>query len=91
MIVWQLDLQLPMQSVPITTDNVSSNSAHGEVYSIPHYVIEFVSDSRQVWWFSPGTPVSSTNNTDRHDMPEILLNVAWSTPLNLYVFYDVFL
>jgi hypothetical protein len=76
-----LDLQLPMQSVPITTDNVSSNSAHGEVYSIPHYVIKFVSDSRQLW-FSPGTPVSSTNNTDRHNIP---------TPLNLYVFYDVFL
>ena len=30
-IVWQLDLQLPMQSVPITTEDVSSNPAHGEV------------------------------------------------------------
>jgi len=39
-----LDLQLPMQSVPITTKVVSSNPAHGEVYSIQHYVIEFVSD-----------------------------------------------
>jgi hypothetical protein len=27
-------------------------------------------------WFSPGTPVSSTNNTDRHDIAEILLKVA---------------
>ena len=27
-------------------------------------------------WFSSGTPVSSTNKTDRHDMAEILLNVA---------------
>ena len=27
-------------------------------------------------WFSPGTPVSSTNKTDRHDMTEILLRVA---------------
>jgi hypothetical protein len=26
-IVWQLDLQLPMQSVPITTNIVSSNPA----------------------------------------------------------------
>jgi hypothetical protein len=26
-------------------------------------------------WFSPGTPVSSTNKTDRHDMTEILLKV----------------
>jgi hypothetical protein len=32
-IVWYLDLQLPMQSVPITTDVVSSNLAQGEVYS----------------------------------------------------------
>jgi hypothetical protein len=43
-----LDLQLPMQSVPITTNVVSSNIAHGEVYSIQHYVIKFVSDLRQV-------------------------------------------
>jgi hypothetical protein len=33
-IVWQLDLQLPMQSVPITTDVVSSNLDQGEVYNI---------------------------------------------------------
>jgi hypothetical protein len=33
-----------MHSVPITTNIVSSNPAHGEVYSIQHYVIEFVSD-----------------------------------------------
>ena len=33
-IVWQLNLQLPMQSVPITTKVVSSNPAHGEMYSI---------------------------------------------------------
>jgi len=46
-----LDLQLPMQSVPITTNVVSSNPAHGEVYSIQHYVIKFVSDFRQVGGF----------------------------------------
>jgi hypothetical protein len=28
------------------------------------------------WWFSPGTPVSSTNRTDCHDITEILLKVA---------------
>ena len=27
-------------------------------------------------WFSPGTPVSSTNKTDLHDITEILLKVA---------------
>ena len=29
-IVWKLDLQLPMQSVPITTDVVGSNLHQGE-------------------------------------------------------------
>jgi hypothetical protein len=38
-IMWLLDLQLPMQSVPITTNIVSSNSANGEVHSIQHHVI----------------------------------------------------
>jgi hypothetical protein len=32
-IMW-LVLQLPMQSVPIATDIVSSNLDHGEVYNI---------------------------------------------------------
>ena len=50
-IVWLLALQLPMQSVPITIKVVSSNPAEGEVYSIPHYVIKFVSDLRQVGGF----------------------------------------
>jgi hypothetical protein len=40
-----------MQSVPITTKVVSSNPVHGEVYSIQHYVIKFVSDLRQVGGF----------------------------------------
>ena len=30
-------------------------------------------------WFSPGTPVSSTNKTDCHDIIEILLKVALDT------------
>ena len=33
-IVWKLDLQLPLQSVPITIDVVSSNLDQGEVYNI---------------------------------------------------------
>ena len=63
----------------ITTKVVSSNPAHGEVYFIQHYVIKFISDLRQV---SPGSPVSSTNKTDRHDIhfvTEILLKVALNT------------
>ena len=39
MIIWQLDLQLPVQSMPITTKVLTSNPVHGEVYLIKHYVI----------------------------------------------------
>ena len=67
-----------MQSVPITTKVVSSNSVHGEVYSIQHYVIKFVSDLKQVNGFLREL-YSSTNKTDRHDTTAILLNVALST------------
>jgi hypothetical protein len=42
------DLQLPMQSVAITTNIMSSNPAHCKVYSIQHYVIKFVNDFRQI-------------------------------------------
>jgi hypothetical protein len=38
-------------SVPITTNVVSSNPVHGEVYSIQHYMIKFVSDLREVGGF----------------------------------------
>ena len=51
MIVWLLYLQLPVQSVPITTKVMSSNPAHGGMYSIQHYVIKFVCDLRQVGGF----------------------------------------
>jgi hypothetical protein len=34
-------------------------------------VIKFVSDLRQVGGFSPGTPVSSTNNTDSHEIEHL--------------------
>ena len=43
--------KLHMQSVPITTKVVSSNTVHGEVYLIQHYMIKFVSDLGQVGGF----------------------------------------
>ena len=49
-IVWWLDLQLPVQSVPLATKVVSSTPVNGEVYTIQHYVM-FVSDLRQVSGF----------------------------------------
>jgi len=42
---------IPVQSVLITTKVASLNPTHGEVYSIQHYVIKFVSDLRQVSGF----------------------------------------
>ena len=47
-IVWQLVLQLPMQSIHTTTNVVSTSPAHGEVLSIHSYVIKFVSELWQV-------------------------------------------
>ena len=46
-----------------------------------YYVIKFVSDLQQVGgrWFSPSTPVSSTNENNCHDITEILLKVAFNT------------
>jgi len=48
---WSYNSWIPMQSVPMTTNVVRSKSVHGEVYSIKHYVIKFVSDLRQVGGF----------------------------------------
>ena len=71
-----------MQSVPNTT-NVSSNPVHGEVYSMQHYVMKFVSDLREIGGF---LQVSFTNEIDHHDITEILLKVALSTiNLNLHL------
>ena len=50
-IVWELDLQLHVESVPITTNVVSSNPLHDDVYVMQHYVIQVVSDLRQVYGF----------------------------------------
>jgi len=38
----------------------------------------------QGWWFSPGTPASSTTKTDRHDIAEILLKVALNTKIQIH-------
>ena len=59
------DLQLPVQSVPITTNIVSN--------------LDTTFCNKVCQWFSPDTLVSSTNKTDRHDITEILLKVALNT------------
>jgi len=55
-------IYIPMQSVPITTNVVSSNPTQ----AIQHYVINFVSDLRQVGgflrvlWFPPPIKLTAT-------------------------------
>ena len=36
-------------------------------------------------WFSPGTPASSTTKTGRHDIAEILLEVAFNTKIHSFI------
>ena len=57
-----------VQSAPIITYIVNLNPAHGEVYSIQHYVIKDCQWLVASQWFSP---VSFTNKTDRHKITEI--------------------
>ena len=63
-----MDLQLHVETVHITTKAMSSNPAHGGVYSIQLYMIKFVSDLRQVGGFlrvlrfPPPGSISSQNN-----------------------------
>ena len=56
---------------------MSSNPVHGGLHSIQHYMIKFSVTCDMS--FSPGTPVTSTNKTDLHDITEILLKVELNT------------
>ena len=55
-----MDLQLHVQSVPITTKVFSSNLAHCKVYSKQHYVIKCVGDFLQVVRFPPPIKLAAT-------------------------------
>jgi hypothetical protein len=62
---------------------VSANLDQGQEYNLMS-----VATGR---WFSPGTPVSSTNKTDCNDIAGILLKVALNTmkptnQLNIHVY-----
>ena len=66
-IVWKLDLQLPVVSVPITL-KFKPCSWWGVLYTtLCDKVCKWLVTG---WWFSPGTPVFSTNKTDYHDITE---------------------
>jgi hypothetical protein len=73
---------------------VGSNNSYKPITNMPSFVnykkgctqLAVVSDKvyqllAQGWWFSPGTPASSTTKTGRHDIAEILLKVALNTKI----------
>ena len=66
-----------MQLVPITTNVVSLNPAYGKVYLVLYTTL--CDKVCQVSVFFPGTPVTSTNKTDRRNIAEILLKVGLNT------------
>ena len=58
-----------------------------EWFPCDNYVIKCISDLQQVGrLFSSGTPVSSTNETDSHDITAILLKVTLKHPNRSHVF-----
>ena len=64
--------------VTVNSNNfVSSN--HAQVLNTTLHVCVEILWLTTGPWFSPGTPVSSTNKTDRHDITEILLKVSLNT------------
>jgi len=67
-----------VQSVHTTTDVVSSNPAHGEMYLIQHYVIKFVSDLPQAGGFLLVFRFHPLLKADCHDITEILLKLPVS-------------
>jgi hypothetical protein len=49
------------------------------LFNVKSSVLQLCSLGEQAYWFSPGTPVSTTNKTDRHDIANIFLKVALNT------------
>ena len=83
--------------MPITTNVVSLNPAHGKVYSMQHYVLKFVSDLRQVcgflWvlWFLLPIKLTTWYNWNivesdikHHNKSNHTLRVVFSTILSIY-------
>ena len=79
---------------------VNHNFIFSELYGY-NYITKLRKNSKKInkakhhmtgRWFSAGTPGSSTNKTDNHDIAEILLKVALNTiiiPTGLYLIYNI--
>ena len=70
------DLQLTMQSMPFTTNVLSSNLTRDEMYSIEHHVIKFACDLRHVGGFLRVLWFPARIKTDRHDIEILLSTIA---------------
>jgi len=75
LIVWLFDLQLPLQSVTITTEVGFWIPLRQGVLdtTLCDQICQWLATG---WWFSLGTTFSSTNKTEHLDITEILLKVA---------------
>jgi hypothetical protein len=67
--------------------NCEFESRSGEVCTIQHHVIKLVSDSRQLVGFLRVLRFPPTNETDRHDINEILLKGALT---NITLAHNIF-
>ena len=72
--------------MPITTNVVSLNFVHGEVYSI-YYVIKFVSDLRQVGCFLRVIRFPAPIKLIVYDKIEILLKVVLNTMTLICIYF----
>jgi hypothetical protein len=71
---------LPMQSVPIPTKSLTLWVEIPLMVSCtPYNIIDEVFQWLACLWFSPDSPVSSTNKTVCHNITETLLKVALNT------------
>ena len=73
-VLYELDL-LSVQSVLIITKVVSSNPAHGEVYSVQYYVIKFAKDLQQVGGFLRVLRFPPSIKQSCHNMDTLCLKV----------------
>ena len=72
---------------PIT----NTTSVRARICKLPKGCTRLAAENDKVYqllahgrWSSPGTPASSTTKTGRHDIAEILLNVALNTKNQIY-------
>jgi hypothetical protein len=70
-----------------STEVSSSNLTYDEVYSTQHYVINFISDLRQIRrWFSP---VSSIDKTDHWNIVESVVRHQTPSPTVFFI-YEIY-